>query len=162
MSQVCILHTQFTCFTGTKLLVQQVLWRRYPLRPRGPISLVCSGPQFTCFTSTKVQILTPALAITRLYEPGILQRSSLNLLALLVQKYKYWRRSFTGMLQRCSTQFTCFTSTKVQTLTTRFTSTKVQILTPEDHRHAAEVVQESAGLEVLTLLALLVQKCLLY
>ena len=57
-----------------------------------------------------------------------------SLLALLVQKY---------------------------TLTTRFASTKVKILTPEERRHAAEVVQESAGLEVLTLLALLVQKYLL-
>jgi hypothetical protein len=66
------------------------------------------------------------------------------------------------MLQRCGTQFTCFTSTKVQTLTPRFTSTKVQILTPEERRHAAEVVQESAGLEVLTLLALLDSRCSLY
>ena len=66
------------------------------------------------------------------------------------------------MLQWCGVQFTRFTSTKVHTLTTRITSTKVQILTPEERRHAGEVVQESAGLEVLTLLALLVQKCLIY
>jgi hypothetical protein len=36
----------------------------------------------------------------------------LNLLALLAQKYKYWRSR-----KRIGTRFTCFTSTKVQILT---------------------------------------------
>ncbi len=44
------------------------------------------GTQFTCFTGTKVQILTPG------QKPGATLKKVLSLLALLVQKYKYWRK----------------------------------------------------------------------
>jgi hypothetical protein len=66
-----------------------------------------------------------------------------------------------------TTQFTCFTSAKVQILTpdelrqalaefTCFTSTKVQILTPDELRQALAVTVPL--LQVLSLLVLLVQK----
>ena len=64
--------------------------------------------RFSCFTSTIVQILTP--------EELRVRGQVLRLLALLVQKYKYWH------LKSCvpkgsGTQFTCFASTQVQVLT---------------------------------------------
>ena len=53
-----------------------------------------NGTQFTCFTSTIVQILTPGFRSDASTVMTIAHRldSVLNLLALLVPKYKYWRR----------------------------------------------------------------------
>ena len=91
--------------------------------------------RFTSFTSTKVQILTP--------EELRVRGQVLHLLALLVQKYKYWH------LRSCvpkgpGTQFTCFASTQVQ------------IQTPEELRAGTQFTYILRP--CLSLLALLVQK----
>jgi hypothetical protein len=97
-------------------------------------SLQRTALEFTCFTSTKVHILTPealrARQVQQRYRDGVGRRYSVYWL--------YWYKSTTtdaegdGRLQglrsrevprasrsiRCRcTQFTCFTSTKVQILT---------------------------------------------
>jgi hypothetical protein len=78
--------TQFTCFTGTKQH-DFLYWYNSTTLGRGMIWL--KGTQFSCFTGTKVQILTLEkrdLVETRTVEQRV------RLLALLVQRYKYWRR----------------------------------------------------------------------
>jgi hypothetical protein len=70
----------------------------------------------------------------------------LRLLALLVQKYKYWHR----VVSSTCTQFTCFTSTKVQELTEWY---GVQCLRPSPHARTAACSPSIR--QVLTLLALL-------
>ena len=79
-----------------------------------------------CFTGTKIQILTRCISsrlhVKRSVCDGQWVGSCLNLLALLVQKYKYWRtptnqakrlrRTMSGLIRSSFTQFTCFTGTK--------------------------------------------------
>ena len=70
----------------------------------------------------------------------------LRLLALLVQKYKYWHR----VVSSTCTQFNCFTSTKVQVLTEWYGA---QCLRPSHHARTAACSPSIR--QVLTLLALL-------
>ena len=70
----CFTVAQFSCCTSTKV---QIL------------------AQFACFTSTKVQRLTRKLAGDEV-EPRT-HAPNKTLLALLVQKYKYWHRSWQAM-----------------------------------------------------------------
>jgi hypothetical protein len=64
--------------------------------------------QFICFASTRVQILTPEeLLCLRNYNKGAGSIKVLNLLALLIQKYKYWRIRWCREYQSLSYVCTC-------------------------------------------------------
>jgi hypothetical protein len=91
-----------------------------------------------------------------------LKSEVLSLLALLVQKYRYWLPAPLRS-RRTSTQFTCFTGTKVQILTTCSSQIKahqysVYLLYWYKSTDTDYVLPSDQGAPVLSLLALLVQK----
>ena len=99
------------------------LWKRFKsVTKKDPGTLFTT--QFICFTSRKIQMLTPEPPAP----PQFTCFPSAKVLALLVHKYKYWHLSvqecFCGPMScvnlkwsQFTTNFTCFTGTKVQILT---------------------------------------------
>ncbi len=155
---------QFTCFTSTKvqILTPEAVLLAAGGTPRHIYIYVC----VCVYTYIYIYIYIYIYVYIYICFTGMLtccwrHTQVLSLLALLVQKYKYWQRSLRGtpsagrVLAEIA-QFTCFTSTKVQILTE----------IAEEHSALGECLQKSLrrcpfwGLlpQVRCLLALLVQK----
>jgi hypothetical protein len=111
------------------------LWRRRS----------AAGTQFACFTSTKVQILTQRLWLLRRRSAAGTQFTCFTGTKLQILTQKALQGKYRSCSQLMSDQFTCFTSTKVQILTQTALQGKLRL-----------VIEDLA---VLSLLALLVQKC---